>query len=380
MKITSLSIPISLIAIITTNLPIMAGTLEKWNFDTRTNQLQIKIKDGVKPNYFILSQPPRIVIDLPDTQLGKVSKNQLFNSGQIQQVRLSQFTPEITRIVLELSPDTNLNPDNVKLISQSPNNEQWLIQTKITSKPLNINNSLPPASFDKNLPVTVTVPPLDSNESSTMIPVEKPPESVPPIITVPPVPSPNNSTGKKAKIITFGQPLPPAEKLEIITPKPPESIISPLILSQGSIIKLRYSGDKKMPVKINSELLEIWQLEGDIKDKNNQIIAPSGTIVMGKFTQENNHIIFLTENIKLPSQNMILIAESEPLQQKKNVSSNEVLKNSAFGAIGGVLIGGEIGFFSGAAVGAATTYVITPDSIILQPGQIIQVKLRQDLR
>ncbi len=380
MKITSLSIPISLIAIATTNLPIMAGTLEKWNFDTKTNQLEIKIKDGVKPNYFILSQPPRIVIDLPNTQLGKVATNQLFNSGTIQQVRLSQFTPEITRIVLELSPNTNLNQDNVKIISKSPTNEQWLIQTKITAKPQNINNTLPPASFDKNLPITVTVPPLESNESPTEINIEKPSESVQPFITVPPVPSTNNSSVKKAKMITFGEPLPPEEKLEIITPKPPESIISPLILSQGSVIKLRYNGDKKMPIKINSELLEIWQLEEDIKDTNNQIIAPSGTIVIGQFFQENNHIIFITENIKLPSKNILLIAESEPLPQKKNVSSNEVLKNSAFGAIGGVLIGGEIGFFSGAAVGAATTYIITPDSIILQPGQIMQVKLRQDLR
>ncbi|HEY9703687.1 MAG TPA: AMIN domain-containing protein, partial [Allocoleopsis sp.] len=228
MKITSLSIPLSLIAIATTNLPIMAGTLEKWNFDTKTNQLEIKIKDGVKPNYFILSQPPRIVIDLPRTQLGKVATNQLFNSGTIQQVRLSQFTPDITRIVLELSPDTNLNQENVKIISKSPNNEHWLVQTKITAKPPNINNTLPPASFDKNLPITVTVPPLESKESkesSTVITVEKSPESVPPIITVPPVPSTNNSSVKKAKIITFGEPLPPEEKLEIITPTPPESII-----------------------------------------------------------------------------------------------------------------------------------------------------------
>ncbi|HEY9894124.1 MAG TPA: hypothetical protein V6D34_01720, partial [Candidatus Sericytochromatia bacterium] len=44
-----------------------AASLTNWSFDPTVNQLEITVKDGTTPRYFLMAQPARIVVDLPDT-------------------------------------------------------------------------------------------------------------------------------------------------------------------------------------------------------------------------------------------------------------------------------------------------------------------------
>ncbi len=50
-----------------------AGELEDWRFSPEGSQLEISLSAPSRPQYFYLSQPPRIVVDLPGTKLGYVS-------------------------------------------------------------------------------------------------------------------------------------------------------------------------------------------------------------------------------------------------------------------------------------------------------------------
>ncbi|MCC5658277.1 AMIN domain-containing protein [Nostoc sp. XA010] len=231
--------------------------LENWRFSSKTQQLEITLSAGTTPRYFYLAQPSRLIVDLPNTKLGKVTTQQNY-SGAIKSIRVSQLNANDTRIVLDLAPGSVLNPKQIQLQPVSRKNPtRWVLRPVISGKTtaMKPGNSPPspkkqpqtPKNSSTNLPVTttnlqaplltvppisnnlpstitnnsgqpfVTVPPLTSNTSSQQPALILPPPSFPtqpsnlnsippfgmsefPVPTIPNVPNP--------QVIEFGQPLP----------------------------------------------------------------------------------------------------------------------------------------------------------------------------
>ncbi|BAU10585.1 hypothetical protein LEP3755_10700 [Leptolyngbya sp. NIES-3755] len=94
--------------------PATAAPLENWRFDPNTNQLEVTVPAGVKPRYSLLAQPTRIVLDLPETQVGAVAPRGTF-SGAVREIRVSQFQPNVARIVVELAPNVVLDNQQAQL-------------------------------------------------------------------------------------------------------------------------------------------------------------------------------------------------------------------------------------------------------------------------
>lgn len=120
-----------------TVLSIQAASLTNWSFDPAANRLEITVKDGTTPRYFLMAQPARIVLDLPGTAVGSVSAQQTY-TGAVRQIRVSQFEPGLTRIVMEISPGVSLAPGQVKLqkvgnITSPSGNARWVLQPLITT-------------------------------------------------------------------------------------------------------------------------------------------------------------------------------------------------------------------------------------------------------
>jgi hypothetical protein len=135
--------------------------LNNWRFSPEAMQLEFGLSANIKPQYFYLAQPPRIVVDLPNTRLGYVPTQQNY-SGVIQKVRVSQFNAEITRIVLDLAPGNFLDPNQLNLQPVSQNNlTRWVL------RPLNpgSRNPVQPAIYPQpsNLPVNPNYPQQPSN-------------------------------------------------------------------------------------------------------------------------------------------------------------------------------------------------------------------------
>lgn len=159
---------LSAVAAEATFLSVQAASLTNWNFDPAANQLEITVKDGTTPRYFLMAQPARIVVDLPDTAVGAVSAQKTY-AGAVRQIRVSQFEPGLTRIVMEISPGVSLAPGQVKLQkvgndAARSGNSRWLLQPLIT-KSLSAN--------------AVAVKPLAPNQSRTraivpVVPATKP--------------------------------------------------------------------------------------------------------------------------------------------------------------------------------------------------------------
>lgn len=233
--------------------------LNHWRFYPEASQLEFTLSAGTTPQYFYLSQPPRLVIDLPDTKLGYVATKQSYR-GAIQSIRVSQLNASITRIVLDLAAGNFIDIQQVKLQPVSRYNPtRWVLRPFISSysrsaQPLNLQpavNSLPPnpqnyypqtpTNLNPNpnyiqLPSTlppittnqqqpyITVPPLSANNSSQIQGAILPPPNFPnqsgnlnnipsvgiPNFPIPTVPNTANyqSNEPQIQVIEFGQPLP----------------------------------------------------------------------------------------------------------------------------------------------------------------------------
>ncbi|MEH1838141.1 MAG: AMIN domain-containing protein [Nostoc sp.] len=186
--------------------------LDNWRFSPKTQQLEITLSAGTTPRYFYLAQPSRLVVDLPNTKLGKVTTQQNY-SGVIKSIRISQLNANDTRIVLDLAAGTVFNPKQVQLQPVSgKNSTRWVLRPVISGKTTAVKpgKSTPsakkqPQTLQKppsNLPITtnpqsslLTAPPLSNELPSTTTT-----NSGQPFVSVPPL-NPNTSSQQPASIL-----------------------------------------------------------------------------------------------------------------------------------------------------------------------------------
>ena len=105
--------------------PAKAARLESWRFNASQNQLEITTDEGVQPRAQLVSDPTRLVIDLPGIVLGRPVINEAI-SGTVRSLRIGQFDRDTTRIVIELAPGYTLEPSQIKFRGIS--DRRWLIK------------------------------------------------------------------------------------------------------------------------------------------------------------------------------------------------------------------------------------------------------------
>ncbi len=108
------------------SLPAKAtARLQTWEFDTGQNRLLFTTESEVQPQVSLLTNPRRLVIDLPGI-LSEESLGDQFIGGAVTAVRVTQAGADTTRMVLELSPDYDLDPKQVKVWGLT--SQQWVVQ------------------------------------------------------------------------------------------------------------------------------------------------------------------------------------------------------------------------------------------------------------
>ena len=117
--------------------PGEAGTLVFWRFDSSQNRLSFSTNERVQPKAQLISNPTRLIIDLPGTNLERPTFNQPVG-GKITNVRVGQFQNNITRLVVELAPGYTLDPQKIKIKGSSPT--RWTVDLptpeRITNPPV----------------------------------------------------------------------------------------------------------------------------------------------------------------------------------------------------------------------------------------------------
>jgi len=180
--------------------PVQAATLSNWEFDPATQELLVTVPGGTEPRYFLAAEPARIVLDLPNTAVGTVPLQQTYG-GAIREIRVAQFAPEITRIVLELAPGTVLAPGHVELQPAGEmageTGDRWVLRPLLATN-ATVATALPSTSSSPNPAATAATP---SSVPDLPVPTPGETEELPPLepgATEIPVAPPDSATTSSA--------------------------------------------------------------------------------------------------------------------------------------------------------------------------------------
>ncbi len=276
---------------------------------------------------------------------------------------------------------------------------------------LDIPSELPPATTPNATPgaATISVPPLNSSPlptTPTAVPTNSAPPATSPAVTIPPLqtsgagltPLPAAATIVPAPAtgaIEFGQPLPNTTAMPatpppsgIAMPAAPTSValvtnnLGSAFLPVGTVLNLQYAGPSALALSGDQPRQEVLLLKTEIRDQTGNVIVPVGTPVTGRFETGSGGSRFITQAMSLPGRSVALVAQSEALSGIRQPSQRNLLQNSGFGALAGAIVGGLSGgnVLGGAAAGAAITYVTSPKPATIQPGQMVSVRLVEDLK
>ena len=106
-------------------VPAWAGQLMSWRFDRVQNRLEFTTNEAVQPQAQLIPNPTRIVLDLPNTVLGRPRLEEAIGEV-VQSIRIGQFNANTTRFVIELAPNYTVNPQQVQIQGLSPT--RWVVQ------------------------------------------------------------------------------------------------------------------------------------------------------------------------------------------------------------------------------------------------------------
>jgi N-acetylmuramoyl-L-alanine amidase len=126
--------------------PADAAGLRSWWFNESTNQLNLATTHKVQPKVQLITNPTRLVVDLPGVILNRPVVNQSIGD-KIRSLRVGQFDRQTTRIVIELASGYTLNPQEIGVYSTS--GTQWSIQLP-QPQPISLGK-LSPANPDVTL-------------------------------------------------------------------------------------------------------------------------------------------------------------------------------------------------------------------------------------
>ncbi|MGB8701399.1 MAG: serine hydrolase [Thermosynechococcaceae cyanobacterium] len=115
---------VSILSLLLTAVSAKANTLTTWKFDTQGDRLSFVADDEVRPIAKVISNPTRLIVDLPGVRLGhpKVTKPL---DGKYSALRVGQFSPSMTRLVVELDPEYGVDPSRIKI--QAASRRSWSV-------------------------------------------------------------------------------------------------------------------------------------------------------------------------------------------------------------------------------------------------------------
>ncbi|WP_332959731.1 AMIN domain-containing protein [Microcoleus sp. AR_TQ3_B6] len=404
----SLAVAAAVAAVPATLEPANASTVTSWQFDPATNQLEITLPEGTTPTYSLLN-PSQIAVNLPNTEIG-VDATQLYPQGIVRSVAVSQLQPGTARILVNLSPEAAFSAGQVQFQRIGVEN-RWVLRPSI--EPTR-SMKTPETQRPRAIQVPQNQPPTAPNSTAaTKIDRPEPPTSLNPATNSSPPPTPNDqirpitvplvnvrleerhrvqaaavprlipqitaAAAPQQRTLTFGEPLPRGRSNAALQAEAGANVLLPA----GTELSLLYPGTEALRLsRAKPRREEVLLLQGGIFDSRGNTIVPANTPVLGRFETTNLGSRFVVEAISLNGRNIPLFARSQPVPgRRQQASDRSVLRNTSIGGLALFLLSGfsGIGLLAGATAGAATTYVAAPQPATIQPGQILQVQLTEDL-
>lgn len=188
--------------------------------------------------------------------------------------------------------------------------------------------------------------------------------------------------------ILFGSPLPgngdQAALPSAIDPASSDRPLSPdTLVAAGTVLELRYVGDEPLDLNTNSSQNQVLLLAHDIRDPiTNGIVAPAGSQLIGQFEPTPQGQRWVSKMLIAPTgQQVDFASTTEYMVGNTEVSSPRLAAGAGLGALALLLLTGfsGIGLIGGALVGATTVVGTSPQYVVIEPNQVIQVQVIQDI-
>jgi beta-lactamase class A len=144
-----------------------AGSLDSWNFNPNLRQLSLTTDEGVQPRVFLLTNPNRLVVELPGTKLGHPQTHQKIEPF-IQDIRIGQFDTTTTRMVIELAPGYTIDPKKVQVRADSAT--RWSVQLP-TPERVTADNSSRSTQGTSSTQLDIPVPPAPAMSFAGVLPL-----------------------------------------------------------------------------------------------------------------------------------------------------------------------------------------------------------------
>ncbi len=229
---------------VTTAYPVIgqAAVMGDWKIDPNTGIVEVELPAGSKPQVSAYNLPPRLVLDLPNTEV-KVQITENYETGVVRQVSLIQRKPKQAQLVVEFATGITIDPEDLDLRQIGIDN-LWvlrpLLQTLPPEAPLtptNIATTQPQTTPTPKPVVTATTtqttstvkPPAPSQQTTATVkpPVpSQPPQTVvvvsqyDPRQTALPNPQPVRDSSLQIVRVPVNQPT-QVQVLPTLTPPPP---------------------------------------------------------------------------------------------------------------------------------------------------------------
>jgi AMIN domain len=174
-------LPLTAIALVSLTQSAWAGKLVYWKFNKALNRIEFVTNEGVEPQAKFVSNPGRLIVDVPDTTVDKSKQKKTRNVNRfIREVRVGQLNRNTARLVVEMKPQYTLRPDDIQIRSLSPN--RWFVQipTAVSvesaisqiSRPIEIDIDMPGGLPDQTITINKPIPPGKRIPFPDMPPVE----------------------------------------------------------------------------------------------------------------------------------------------------------------------------------------------------------------
>jgi len=115
----------------------LANRLETFVYDLTDSKIEFSLKNDIEPKGTVISNPTRIVIDLPGIIYQGPTVRRRVGRG-VQAVRVGQVDANTTRMVVELSPEVTLTSQDLRLKSSRPG--RWTMQLPKSIAAIDLNS------------------------------------------------------------------------------------------------------------------------------------------------------------------------------------------------------------------------------------------------
>ncbi|HBW56410.1 MAG TPA: hypothetical protein DEF27_00880, partial [Oscillatoriales bacterium UBA8482] len=104
-----------------------------WKIDPNTGVVEVELPPGNQPQLSVFNLPPRLVLDLPNTEV-KVNITERYETGVIRQVSLIQAKPQQAQLVVEFTSGITVDPQALDLRQIGIDN-LWVLRPTLQTLP-----------------------------------------------------------------------------------------------------------------------------------------------------------------------------------------------------------------------------------------------------